>query len=72
MLRQPINWSKHTTHGRANEITEISTILKQIDQGAPSRVVAITGPSGVGKVWPAPSPSTSPSRSSLQSSFIHF
>eukprot|EP00026_Physarum_polycephalum_P000064 Phypoly_transcript_00064.p1 GENE.Phypoly_transcript_00064~~Phypoly_transcript_00064.p1 ORF type:complete len:1946 (+),score=282.67 Phypoly_transcript_00064:262-6099(+) len=50
MLRQSsINWNEHNTHGRENEIVEIRAILKQIDEGAPSRIVAITGPSGVGK-----------------------
>lgn len=49
MIRSPA-WSKHATHGRAEEIAEIRAILKQVNDGAPSRVVAITGPSGVGKV----------------------
>lgn len=55
MVRQPIiNWNKHVTHGRINEINEIRGILKQIEEGAPSRIVAITGPSGVGKVQLSP------------------
>jgi Cdc6-like AAA superfamily ATPase len=51
MIRKPsIHWNEHNTHGRESEIAEIRAILKQIDSGAPSRIVAITGPSGVGKV----------------------
>lgn len=51
MYRQsPLNLLKHATSGRDKELQEILGVLKQIHDGGPSRVVAITGPSGVGKV----------------------
>lgn len=46
-----INWSKHAIHGRNKEAEEIKIILNQISDGAPSRIVGITGPSGIGKVY---------------------
>jgi hypothetical protein len=72
MIRQPtLNWSKHVTHGRANEIIETRAILQQIDDGAPSRIIAITGPSGVGKVTQLLCDTTSPFLPFSQRSFPH-
>lgn len=49
-MRPTLSWNKHATHGRAKEVEEIKKIIKEINDGAPSRIVAITGPSGIGKV----------------------
>lgn len=52
MHHQPtLNWSKHGTHGRKREKEEIHKIVQEIhSQHSPSKIVAITGPSGIGKV----------------------
>lgn len=50
MHRPTLPWSKHATHGRTKEIEEVKNIIKEINEGAPSRIVGITGPSGIGKV----------------------
>lgn len=46
----PIAIHKHVVSGRDKETQEIIAILKEISDGGPSKIVAITGPSGVGKV----------------------